>query len=183
MTLRRDPLSIDAALMQAMQQLSPEEVRAATGKKPHHFHVVSQPNNNLGLWFSDAAALDAALLAKGEPPIFKPIFKSERDRVMTRIGDRPPHRPEDVRRRALAIGAVIGDLNRVVHGLGERDHDGIAEVLHEDIALLVEIRRQADDLFDLLLKDAEHARAADHVRREAPDGSVHQLPPARPRRA
>ncbi|WP_372393802.1 phage regulatory CII family protein (plasmid) [Azospirillum sp. HJ39] len=86
MTLQRTPGSIEHALLQVVNELSPQEIETATGLKIGTFRRISNPLNGTALDLDDAAALDAALIRKGRPPRFQPLFQEIIASVVAQLG-------------------------------------------------------------------------------------------------
>lgn len=108
MTRVRAHGSVDAVLFDAVRKLSDDELDAYTGKSRDHFQKVTR-QSNLGLWFADAAKLDAALLDRGEAPVFIDLFIAIRDGA--RRDDQPPADPEAMRELAERL---LPELHRLV---------------------------------------------------------------------
>lgn len=159
MTHRREPLSIESEGINALRQLTDEDIRAATGKTRGYFYQVFSPANSMGLQFEDAAALDAALLARGAEPRFKPLLKALRNAVIVRLGGRPPHRPEDIARRALSAAAKFGDIARVIEQISPEAMAGHA-LDAADVERLVQAEAALVAVLDALVKDARAGVAA-----------------------
>jgi len=86
MTHHRAAGSLEHALLTVLNDLSPEEIVTATGKKPAHFYKLALPTNDYCLDMDDAAALDAALLAKGKPARFMPLMQEMVQAALERLG-------------------------------------------------------------------------------------------------
>jgi len=82
----RTPGSPEAVLLEVLQLLPPVAVHSATNKKVATFYRVSNPENELGLHLDDAAALDAALLARGERARFAHLLSELTQSALTRMG-------------------------------------------------------------------------------------------------
>lgn len=112
MTVYRAPGSVEAVLLGVIRVLSPEDIEAATGKHIDTIRAMSNPNKRDRLGLEDAAALDAALKARGYAPEFGPLFAEIERRTAERIAGRraTPPNPERALRRVMA---ETGDLARV----------------------------------------------------------------------
>lgn len=75
MTHARWHNSWEAALVGALHNLTDADLRHATGRARDYLSKLSVPGNGRELWFSHAAALDRALVAKGLPPQFLPLLQ------------------------------------------------------------------------------------------------------------
>lgn len=117
MTLHRTAGSIDAKILEALRDLTDTEILSFTGKTRAHFHKISHPENDWGLHLTDAALLDAALIAKGQPPVFRPVY-DEMVRMATRGTDYSMDLSKEVRR----VSVEVGELNGVVDEALEDNH-------------------------------------------------------------
>lgn len=86
MTHYRTPGSPEAVLLEVLQLLPPVAVHQSTGKKLNSFYRISNPENELGLHLDDAAALDAALLARGERARFADLLSELTQSAIARMG-------------------------------------------------------------------------------------------------
>lgn len=113
MTKLRPAETIEAALMAALDHLSPRQIRDATGLSRDHLLHVSDPDDRRVLPARAAAQLDAVLMAGGEEPRLLPTLEHERDLVLRRLGgDRRPILPPSDRLHALV--AETGDVSRAL---------------------------------------------------------------------
>lgn len=110
MTLVRPPGSVPADLIIAIRNLTADEIERATGRSVSLFAKVSKPGSGLAFDFGHAAALGAALIAKGLADPFEPRYHLLRDEITARLGGRPTHRPSSPGERMMALMADIGHL-------------------------------------------------------------------------
>ena len=75
MTSYRNPGTVEAVLLDVLNQVSPQDVKQSTGKTTSHFYNVANPHTRYGLHLEDAAALDAALILAGFPSKFHPLME------------------------------------------------------------------------------------------------------------
>ena len=121
MTLYRSPGSIKGVLAEVIRQLTPEEIEAATGKKPGTFRQLSHPENDYQLDLDDAAFLDAALEVRGLPAAFGPLFEEMKREAAASIGDRRPS-ALTVERGLVRVSAELGTL---AHAIDRAVEDGV----------------------------------------------------------
>ncbi|MEI6558012.1 MAG: phage regulatory CII family protein [Rhodospirillaceae bacterium] len=120
MTLYRSPGSIKSVLAEVIRQLTPEEIEAATGKKPGTFRQLSHPENDYQLDLDDAAFLDAALEARGLLPAFGPLFEDMKREAAASIGGRRSG-ALSVERGLVRVSAELGTL---AHAIDRAMEDG-----------------------------------------------------------
>lgn len=141
MTHRRMPGSVEAALIQTLHELSEAEVRHATGKSLSTFYRASNPQLDAGLHLVDAAALDAALMAKGQAPRLMAIGRRVKEQVLAELGGSPPHAPVHPLERLADVTAEIGDVAAAVRGACSAEGPaGRAITAAEGATVLDEIR-------------------------------------------
>jgi hypothetical protein len=116
MTHRRMPGSVEAALIETLHELSEAEVRRATGKSLSTFYRASNPQLDAGLHLVDAAALDAALIARGHTPKLMAIGRRMKEQVLAELGGAPPHAPVHPLERLADVTAEIGDVAAALRG-------------------------------------------------------------------
>ena len=76
MTCYRQKGTVNAVLLDVINELSPAAIDKLTGKSADHFYNVSNPRTRWGLHLEDAAGLDAALILAGLPTRFGPLLES-----------------------------------------------------------------------------------------------------------
>lgn len=132
MTLLRAPGSWEAALFNALHDLTDREITAATGKTRAAFDKASQPTSRAGLHFHDAALLDRALVAKGMQPVFLPLFRD--------LMGEAPAPAACINQGLRRLGAEVGEVNATVEqalgdgSLDRLDRHAIAKELHDVVA-------------------------------------------------
>ena len=77
MTKHRPAGSIEAALLEALNDLTDRELGEVLGKSRSYLYACADPAKREQLHFADAVKLDRALAAKGLPLRFKPIHDNE----------------------------------------------------------------------------------------------------------
>ena len=70
MACRRVTGTTESRLIEAIQQLAPEDIKEATGKTADYFYKCSNPNNKQSLHHDDAKRLDLKLASIGKQPLF-----------------------------------------------------------------------------------------------------------------
>jgi hypothetical protein len=104
------PGTVEAALIETLHELAEAEVRRATGKSLSAFYRASNPQLDAGLHLADAAALDAALIAKGLPPRLMAIGRRMKEAVLADLGGAPAHAPVHPLERLAGVMAELGDI-------------------------------------------------------------------------
>ncbi len=149
MTRQRQAASYEAVLLEALQNLAPAAVQAATGKSVGWFHRISNPGNDLGLHIVDAAALEAAMLLAGQPGRFGVLFNSlVSDRVAQLGGERAP--TVDMAAFLSASMVEAGDFARAL-ALAEADGKIDRADLERLIAEAQDVVRLWTDLLNNLI--------------------------------
>lgn len=121
MTVYRKPGSIEDALRQAVQELSPQEIKQATGLTAAKFRKTSNPLDGTDLELADAAALDAALIARGKSPVFIEVMQEITAAKLAELqGD---ERPEtDFARQLVRLDIESGTLAKEIDTALADDH-------------------------------------------------------------
>jgi hypothetical protein len=139
MTLHRPAGSIEDKLRDVLNQLSPDEILAATGKRAATFAKICNPSNDYGLDLPDAAALDAALVARGLSPVFAPALQEIAQATLARLRGAPTP-AADIDRCLRSLAREVGELN------GEVDKAMADDAL--DARDRRRIAREAQDVID-----------------------------------
>lgn len=144
MTHMRMAGSVEAVLMDVINNLTDAEIFQATGKKRGHFYKVANPLNSMGLHMDDAAGLDAALLAKGMPARFTQLFA---EMVAARTASGTP-REIDLDRKMRRLTIEAGELCKA---LDEAMIEGALTIPGRR-----KIAREAQDVIDVgvMIRDA-----------------------------
>jgi hypothetical protein len=150
MTLLRKPGSAKAELQLAIEQLSPEEIRDATGVSVQAVTEGSHPNKRKQPSLEVAAAIDAALMAKGRLPLMLGFYEHHRNAVLSRLGGRPAHRPLSPAERLMQVTAEVGDVATV---MARALTDG--ELNPTECAALIREVREAKERLEALERDIE----------------------------
>jgi len=152
MTYNTQAGTIEDILARMLRDLPPAIIQEFTGKSPNHFYKVKNPNNNLGVHFIDALALDrAAKVYLGETPFFK-LFQAIAEEQAGRAAN-PSSRPADT----LTLGQMYGQLCQAQL---EHDLDGALDPheVDKEIRTLEHIERQAAQMKSnlVLLRGGHH---------------------------
>lgn len=110
MTYARRPGTIEAALTDSIQQLTPAEIERATGKSLSLFYKAANPIKPAALHLVDAVSLDAALIVKGEPPRLLRRARELKHARVVELGGRPIHEPQHPLDRLAGVMAELGDV-------------------------------------------------------------------------
>lgn len=113
MTVYRAPGTVEDTLARVLRVLSPADLAEATGKGVDAFRKASNPNAPHGLRLDDAAALDAALVARGYAPEFGPLFAELQQRAAARMRPLEPGAP-DIDRGLRRVVAETGALSTAI---------------------------------------------------------------------
>jgi hypothetical protein len=144
MTVEREIISTEIAVLSAVRRLSDAEVEAATGRTVSWFRKCSDPNHPSRLSFDDAAKLDAALLRRGLRAEFSPLLAVFIERTLAQLGGMPAATGEEPHACLLRIMTSLGETAKTLETAME---DGVLD-RHE--------RREIARLCDLI---ADHAHA------------------------
>ena len=109
MTHYREPGTVEDVLAAVLRALSADEILTATGKKLALFRALSNPENPCSLDLDDAAALDAALVAKGLPARFRPLFDALHTAAVAKLGGAKPATLDlntELRRLSIEVGTL-----------------------------------------------------------------------------
>lgn len=159
MTHRRMPGSVEAALIQTLHELSEAEVRAATGKSLSTFYRASNPQLDAGLHLVDAAALDAALIVKGQAPRLMAIGRRLKEQVLAELGGAPPHAPVHPLERLAEVAAEIGDVAGALRGACSADGPSGRAITAAEAATVLDEIRAARAALDAIERDVLAAAA------------------------
>ena len=159
MTHRRMPGTVEAALIETLHELSEAEVRRATGKSLSTFYRASNPQLDAGLHLVDAAALDAALIAKGQAPRLMAIGRRMKEAVLAELGGAPPHAPVHPLERLADVTAEIGDVASALRGACSADGPAGRAITAAEAATVLEEIRSARAAIDAIERDVLAATA------------------------
>ena len=114
MTTVRSPGSIEAAVLAALHGLSDGEVEAWTGRSKSYWYKVSNPAKAERLGLADAAQLDAASIARGDPARFRQILAERTAAELRRQGaeGRPASLDDGLRHVVVECGQRAGALTK-----------------------------------------------------------------------
>lgn len=132
MTKHRPAGSIEAALLEALNDLTDRELGDALGKSRSHLYACADPAKREQLHFADAVKLDRALAGKGLAPRFLPILRLH-------LGGAAPAGVPDLLQGLARAMAELGDVSAVV---SEATGDGVLDA--------AERRRIAKELQELI---------------------------------
>lgn len=110
MTYARRPGTIEAALTDSIQLLTPIEVERATGKSLSLFYKAANPIKPAALHLVDAVSIDAALIVKGEQPRLLRRARDLKHARVVELGGRPMHEPQHPLERLAAVMGEVGDV-------------------------------------------------------------------------
>ena len=131
MTHQRTVGTIEHALLNVINDLSPGEIEEATGKRPGTFYKAANPAQAAGLHLKDAIALDGCLIARGRPAVFLNIYL---DRMRSNGVNTEP---VDIEREFVQAVVKIGELGRRIDKamadgiLEQSERQWIAEQAHD----------------------------------------------------
>lgn len=112
MTVARAPGSIEAAVLAALHGLSDAEVEAWTGRSKSYWYKVSNPAKSERLDLADAAQLDAASIARGDPARFRQLLAELTAAALRRQGaeGRPASLDDGLRHVVVECGQLAAAL-------------------------------------------------------------------------
>jgi hypothetical protein len=156
MTHARTPGSIEAALMETLRDLSEAEVqRAIPGRTLKSFYRAANPQIDIGLRIEHAAALDAALVAKGKPARLLPLALQLHGLRLAELGGAPAHDPRPPLERLAETMIEVGDIASALRAACGADSPGGAMVTEDEAGAILREVAEARQRLDTLARDVE----------------------------
>lgn len=157
MTYRRQPGSIEARVLECLQQLSPEDVALHTGKQPSALYKAANPLDRQQLQFLDAVGLEVAMVGIHGEPVFQPLFADLTRIRLQFVADRAP--AADPMDRLAQVVKEVGDLADELRAARDARGAGGRRIVSLELERVIAEAVEAQDAIGKLIHELNGQRA------------------------